>query len=40
MIKCEICGKEYSEEKIVKMEREGKIISVCEGCATGMKGFA
>ncbi len=40
MVKCEMCGREVLEEEIVKIEEEGKIKSVCQQCATGMKGFA
>lgn len=39
MVKCEMCGKEVAEEEIVEIEVKGVIKSVCEDCATGMKGL-
>lgn len=40
MTKCEMCGRKFAEKGIVKVEKDGKTMSVCQECATGMKGFA
>lgn len=40
MEQCEVCGREVSEDQVVRKEKDGKVMSVCKGCATGMKGFA
>lgn len=38
--KCEMCGREVLEEELVRVKTEGTIKSVCEKCATGIKGLA
>ncbi len=39
-MRCELCGGEYPEEEMVEIEKDGKVLTVCKGCATGMKGLA
>ena len=40
MDKCEVCGMEFTDEKMKHVHIKGKKKSVCSGCIAAIKGLA
>ena len=40
MMKCDLCGREFPDEKLSTLQINGDVKNICEGCATAVKGLA